>query len=317
LYQAAFAQNAPVDKELRNLLRRPSMNDALDHVVSVSAEYGRPISRKFLDKILDPRSNAQISGEALHVLKTSLDDYAKLPRNLKEVDRIALKGTIKKFENWRERVMPAYAKAQNEYRKQSLPIHRMEVAQNIRNKTYSSAGEVGGMPIENGSAFTDAMRNSGQLVDDITDGYYTSLRDLYTPSQVKALQNMNKDFGRTMVSKARAKGFNPGEFHDFAVDYPSGVSRLAGGIAQSITPPGVPGYQLGNLLAFQGLEGLGKKAKGQLAERLREPAEILKLLRSPTYKLFGEQTRDEIAKSRIPGLAGYLAGQEFNRYSDK
>jgi hypothetical protein len=300
-YDAVKAQSASVNPPLATLLQRPSMKEALDIGVKLSAELGQPISAATLDAVKNAKPGTQINGEGIHVLKIGLDEMLKDAKSpLTGKRRAAHIGTINDFKNWRETNIPDYNAAQTEYAKRMKPINKKAVGLAVRNATYPQLSNFGEVPMENKLAFAEAITKDN-LVKTATGMNSLPIEKVLARKDIKQLDNIAKNMSRSQKINFGAGGdFSPGHEGMFA--------RIVGGLGGGIGPGA---YQALSSAAEKALGSSNKVTKELLATTLLDPAKTRQLLLKEPWKNL--PYLDNRLANRMPGLLGQLFAQNITK----
>lgn len=183
-YREAFKQAAPEIPE--EFFDRPSVRAAAEVADSIAAERGRPAAPM----------------ERLHDIKVGLDTVLKNPseHNLPGLDE-ALKSTRKAFIDYLNTV-PEYAKARAEFAAQSVPINKMQVAQELQKAlTAPLTGET-----TRAGMFARAAEEAPKTIKRATgQTFFTKLEDVLAPEEMNVVNDIRDEFRRTQLAKDQAK----------------------------------------------------------------------------------------------------------------
>jgi hypothetical protein len=283
LYSAAKRQAVTVDDELRALLRRPSMQQALTKAEELAAETGAPIDPALRNAILSGDQPATISGEGLHWLKLGLDRVKKNPKEPLDAEMLrSIMDTSGKFEAWRERTIPDYAIAQKVYRKLSKPISRMEVGQELSKKVNSALSNHGEYTRETAETFARALDDLDAVAKRATGFKGAKANDILTAADKTALEKVAQELNRKAAADELGRGIGSNTFQNFAMN----------GIAESAGVPSVVSSLLQVAPVTRSLMNMGRSAGGaiyagpqkemqtMLADVLLDPKKTAQLMRS-------------------------------------
>ena len=181
-YTAAFSENVVPDAQLKEILNNRFAKTALKEATDIAQANG-----------------STSSTEVLHFVKLGLDkqlaksgDLALSKAEKKVVGKVK-DSTVK----WLENKNPAYEAARKEYQINSIPINRMQVGKEIKNKLINS------LETESPSTFATAIRDSHKLIKKATGSTrYSGLDDIFSPSEVKNLKVIASELG---IEKKAAK----------------------------------------------------------------------------------------------------------------
>lgn len=175
-YQAAGAQELPVDESFQMLLQRPSMQRVITRAQRLSDEEGAgPLF------IHDEEGNNQsLSGEAAHYIKQGLDDEIQLARdnNLGASEKRAIQGTQRQFLGWLDNQSEDYAGARGTYRELTQPIEAQRYLQGLN--VTDSQGNLNLSKLDTALKKTESLRQSPGLnqAKNLTDDQMFELYDL-------------------------------------------------------------------------------------------------------------------------------------------
>jgi hypothetical protein len=128
-YQAAGAQELPVDETLQSLMQRPAMQRSISRAQELSNEEGAgPLFTE--DEGGGPMS---LTGDAAHYIKMGLDDeIQRAPQNnLGAHAQRLIRQTKEQFLGWLDNQSPDYASARASYAEQTQPIEAQEYLQGL------------------------------------------------------------------------------------------------------------------------------------------------------------------------------------------
>jgi hypothetical protein len=218
LYEEAMQMSVPVDESLRELFKRPSMKNALSQAQTIAAEQGTPIPADLIKAIESGEVPAEISGQGLHWLKVGLDslrDEAKT--SLSKAQQNALKGTVNAFEDWRGQNIPKYAEAQEEFRRLSKPISRMDVGQSLYEKLAPALSDFGPVTRERAESFAGALRDADVTAQRATGFKGARFSDIMKPSDQDTYSAIASDLSRQAESSGAGRGIGSNTFQNLAM----------------------------------------------------------------------------------------------------
>ena len=271
LYEAAMQMSVPVNDELRKLLARPSMKNALAQAKQIAAEEGSPISREIEDAIMSGNVPAEISGQGLHWLKIGLDSLRDEARtSLSKSQQKAIKGTVDAFENWRATNIPEYAQAQQSFRELSKPIARQAVGQSLYEKLAPALAEFGPITREKAETFARALRDSDLTAQQATGFKGTKFADVMKPEDQALYEAIASDLTRQAESAGAGRGIGSNTFQNLA------MQNLA-------ERSGFPGTIIGKAMRFPLIDYAYTRAEQsmqkELADALLDPKKAAELLK--------------------------------------
>ena len=184
-YGAAFrSEQPPISPELLN---RPSMQVAVREAKNIAAETGETAT---------PMS-------ALHNVKLALDKIVSKPEDygLGGAQKAAIVKTRQQFIDELS-MNPDYARARAEFAAQSVPINKMQVAQEI----LKSATE----PLTEGATragtFARAVEEAPKTIKKATgQQFFTKLEDVLSPEEMEVVNSVRDEFRRTKLAEDQAK----------------------------------------------------------------------------------------------------------------
>ena len=183
-YKEAFRQAAPEIPE--SLLNRPSMQAAFRAADTIAAETG----------------GAATPMESLHNVKLALDKIVSKPGDfgLEGAEKAAIANTRRQFIDELSKV-PEYAKARAEFAAQSVPINRMQVAQELqRALTKPLTGEA-----TRAGMFAGAVEAAPRTIKRATgQQFFDRLEDILDPSEMKIVNEVRDEFRRNQLAKEQA-----------------------------------------------------------------------------------------------------------------
>lgn len=205
-YQAAGAQEIPVDEDLSMLLQRPSMQRVVARAQRLSDEEGAgPI---FIHD--EDGAPVSLSGDSAHYIKQGLDDEIQLARdnNLGASERRAITNTQNQFLGWLDNQSPEYAGARATYAEQTQPIEAQEYLQGLN--VTDANGNVTLPKIDSAIKKTEQLRTTPGLnaAKNLTDAQMSQLYALrdglrtaaagpdvsaFTPEQIQFVQRALDD----------------------------------------------------------------------------------------------------------------------------
>jgi hypothetical protein len=254
LYAQSGSTVVPSDTVLNELLKRPSMGQALGRAVNLSAEKGRPISiprdvpavpaTQVPSSILDAAGNpvmtqiparaaipAQYSGDLLQTIKMGLDDAIGSPmQGMQGAERNAALGTKGELLNWIGQKIPAHAAANQAYIDMSKPISQMDIGQTFYNRLFPAiTDQANGGFRTTANSYANALRQGDQIAQNETGFAGAKLANIMTPDQMGVLQGVGRD--ASVVAESQAAGAAAGS--------PTYQNMVMGNIADQI---GIPNW---------------------------------------------------------------------------
>lgn len=183
-YKEAFRQAAPEIPE--SLLNRPSVQAAFRAADTIAAETG----------------GAATPMESLHNVKLALDKIVSKPGDFgfEGVEKAAIADTRRQFIKELMKV-PEYAAARAKFAEQSVPINRMQVAQELqRAMTAPVTGEA-----TRAGMFAGAVEAAPRTIKRATgQQFFDRLEDILDPSEMKIVNEVRDEFRRNQLAKEQA-----------------------------------------------------------------------------------------------------------------
>lgn len=212
-YGAASTEVVQSDSVLKDLLRRPSMKSILSRAKDLAEEQGdkfaigkdvaeHAIASPILDRTGQPiqqiveQQSASYPVNSLHYMKMAMDDIIKNPERfgIGGSEARAITKTQGQFVDWLGEKSPAYQGARESFKKASVPVNQMELAQAIQERSINPLTSRL-MPNKYANALSDRTAQSTLGRDDAT------LASTFTPKQLKSLTSVKDDLSRAMVAQ--------------------------------------------------------------------------------------------------------------------
>jgi len=246
-YKEAFKQAAPEIPE--KLLDRPSIRKAYTIADELAAE----------------RGGASTPMQSLHDVKLALDKIISKPEDfgLGGAQKEALQSTRKEFIAQLEK-NEAYKKARADFAAQSVPINKMQIAQELQKSlTAPLTGET-----TRGAMFAKAVEETPRTIKRATgQEFYSKLEDILSPDEMKVVNNVRDEFRRTQLAKDQAK-----------LAKASGEDLLS---SQYKVPNWLnPIWTFANTIVKRSLGKIDEKLAIQIGMEMLDPAEMQKALKA-------------------------------------
>lgn len=260
LYQKAFQHKIQLDPDIASILDNDYGRKAIREAVRVAEAKGVP------------RTN---NSEILHYVKLGLDKELSKTGDLalSKAERGAVADIKSKMVNWLENKNPFYKDARIQYQTDSLPIDRMMIARELKNKLVNSLDQ------DSPSAYANALRDSHKIIKKTGgDPRFTSLEDIFSPEEVGRMRSiadeLATDAKASKMASASASAFKDlkGEIE---VQLPHILERnivVTNAILKRIGMDKTPEYQkmLANLVAnpeefIRAYGGSGSNEKTKIA----------------------------------------------------
>lgn len=219
-YGHAFKQIMQETPELTDIMNRPSMEKAFGRAAKIAEERAVPFQigkttpetiseSKILDEFgrpvqkVTPAEIAKYPVRSLHYVKMALDDMIRDPESfgIGATEVAAVRDTRKEFVRELEK-NEAYAKARADYASQSVPISKMQVAQELKKSlTSPTTGET-----TRGAMFARAVEEAPKTIKRSTgQPYYGKLEDIFDPEEMQIVNDVKDEFRRTQLAKDQAR----------------------------------------------------------------------------------------------------------------
>jgi len=254
LYNAAAAQEVPVDKALSDLLGRPSVQKAFARAEKIAQEEGRAFgfapSKRVPDSAILDASGApmtagyeipgKVSGQTLQDLKMGMDALLKDPTSGiagKEADLVA--ATRGQLMNWMEGRIGGLKDARTTYRDLSKPINQMDIGKNLLDKLEPALNDYGGLAKETGAKYALGLRNADQTARQATGFKGAGMADIMEPQQMQVLEGIAGDLARKANAQELGKTAGSNTFQNFAMDNIASQSGSPGVVGGILNAPGV------------------------------------------------------------------------------
>jgi hypothetical protein len=249
-YAAAFKQAAPDISD--KFLERPAMKAAYKAADDIAAEYGGGASPM----------------EKMHYVKLALDKIVSNPDDfgLGGAQKAAIQNTRKEFISKLEK-NDAYSKARLEYAAQSVPINKMQIAQELQKSlTAPLTGET-----TRGAMFAKAAEEAPKTIKRATgQEFYTKLEDVLSPDEMKVVESVRDEFRRTQLAKDQAK-LAKSSVEDLASSQIGPITHL--NLLNRV-------WTIANTIIKRSLGKIDQKLATQIGMEMLDPAEMQKALQA-------------------------------------
>jgi hypothetical protein len=255
LYDAAKAQTVEIDPALAELLKRPSVQQAIGRAQRIAQEEGRTFGLTQATKAgevaaVDAAGNpvlqqvaaqpGKVTGQTLQDLKMAMDALLSDPMGGiagKEADLV--KQTRGQLMNWMEQRIPDLKQARTTYADMSKPIGQMDVGQELLKAIEPALNDFGGLARETGNKYATALRNADQTAVKATKFKGTGMRDLMTPDQMGSLESVASDLARKANAQDLGRGAGSDTFQKLALSNIAERSGAPGVVGTALDLPGV------------------------------------------------------------------------------
>jgi hypothetical protein len=247
-YAEAFKQAAPDIPE--DLLSRPSMKTAF----------------KVADDLAAERGGAGTDMQKLHDVKLALDQIVSKPEDygLAGAQKAAIQSTRKDFIAELEK-NAAYKKARADFAAQSVPINKMQVAQELEKAlTAPLTGEA-----TRAGMFARAAEEAPKTIKRATgQEFFTKLEDVLSPDEIKIVDDIRDEFRRTQLAKDQAK-LAKASAEDLASAQVGPISHL--NLLNRV-------WTIANTITRRSLGKIDERLATQIGMEMLDPAEMKKAL---------------------------------------
>lgn len=236
LYDAAKAQTVDVDAALSELLKRPSVQQALARAQKIAQEEGRPFG---LTAGTDTQTG-KITGQTLQDLKMGMDALLADPtQGIAKHEADLIKATRGQLMNWMEGRIGGLKTARTTYADMSKPIGQMDVGQQLLKDIEPALANYGALGKETSAKYATALRNADQTAVKATKFKGTGMRDLMTPDQMGAIEGVAKDLARKANAQDLGRGVGSDTFQKLALSNIAERSGAPGVVGTALDLPGV------------------------------------------------------------------------------
>jgi hypothetical protein len=217
------------------------------------------------DELAKERGGTSTPMQAMHDVKLALDKIVSQPGDfgLEGAQKSALQATRKEFISELEKV-PEYNTARKQYAAQSVPINKMQIAQELQKSlTAPLTGET-----TRGAMFAKAAEEAPKTIKRATgQEFYSKLEDILSPNEMKIVNDVRDEFRRTQLSKDQAK-----------LAKASGEDLLS---SQYKVPNWLnPIWTFANTIVKRSLGKIDEKLAIQIGMEVLEPAQMQKALKA-------------------------------------
>jgi len=305
-YGRAFKQVMQETPELTDIMNRPSMEKAFGRAAQIAEERAKPFQigkttpetiseSKILDEFgrpvqkVTPAEIAKYPVQSLHYVKMALDDMIRDPKDfgIGATEVAAIRDTRKAFISELEK-NPAYARARSEYAAQSVPINKMQVAQELQKSlTAPLTGEA-----TRAGMFARAAEEAPKTIKRATgQEFFTKLEDVLSPEEMGVVNDVRDEFRRTQLAKDQAK-LAKASAEDLASAQVGPISHL--NLLNRV-------WTIANTIVRRSLGKIDEKIATQIGMEMLDPAEMRKALQAAEkYNARTEELRRGVSGRRAP-----------------
>jgi len=281
------------------LLSRPSIQQSVATARNLAAEEGISIA--------EPGSV-----QGLHYMKQALDDAAAMAQRSGDANRARLVAqTSRDLSSVLDEIAPTYQAARAEFRRNSVPLNRQDVAARLADRAGSALRDFDGNPRLRANQFAGMLNDEARLIEQATGfgGAGNALDDLLTPTQSGRIRAVRDEL-ETLANLDRAAS-GPGSHTAQMLASQNMLRQVAG-------PLGLPESFAESVLAQTAMRPLQWAYKAaeprvgaRVAEAMLDPETAAMLVRSARgFDARRAPTQlDLLLQRSAPGAAGYLSGQ--------
>jgi hypothetical protein len=253
-YQAAYQQAVKADPELALLAKNPFFKDAVPDAIKLAEANG-----------INPKTDMT---KFLHYVKISMDDTLDRTtgdKALGESQRRTAQMVKERLVDWIAKKNPAYDKARDTFAKDSVPINQMEVGQFLEGKLTPAVDTAK----QRASVYSDALREAPRTLKRAT-GFkgHDELSDVLTKPQENVVRGVASDLSRHAQHEQLAS---------------AGRQRASDIISETLPAAPASGmfsptYSVIRAVLNNLTGKASSKALDVLAERMKDPAELAKVM---------------------------------------
>ena len=265
LFQAIENHPVKVDATLEGLLNRPSMDIAFKRAEDIAGEYGAPFT---------PKDSPIQSVNTLHTVKMALDDMVQTPERfgIGAAQQGAIKGTRTQLTRWLSDNAPGYSNARQVFADMSRPVNQAEILTNLSSTLNPALSDFGASANQRAAAYAQAVRNAPQTIKKATgEQRYQDLSKILTPEQQAGVQQVGEALG------------NRARYETLAQAGKAQASKILGVTEKPHLPlPHIleRSVVIANTLINRLQGKVNEQMLQELATRLRDPREVVNLLRT-------------------------------------
>lgn len=284
-YNRAFKQVMIETPELTSIMDRPSMEKAFGRAAQIAEERGQAFQigktkpaeiteSKILDEFgrpvqkVTPAEIAKYPVQSLHYVKMALDDMVRSPKDfgIGAAEVSAIRDTRKEFISQLEN-NANYSKARAAYAAQSVPINKMQIAQELQKSlTAPLTGET-----TRGAMFAKAAEEAPKTIKRATgQEFYSKLEDVLSPDEMKVVNDVRDEFRRTQLAKDQAK-LAKSSVEDLASTQLGPITHL--NLLNRV-------WTIANTVIKRSLGKIDQKLATQIGMEMLDPAEMQKALKA-------------------------------------
>lgn len=285
--------------QIESLMQRPSMQQAQAVARRLAAEEGINLTDTG-------------SAQGLQYMKQAIDDMIGRLRPEQRNELRLLTQTSSDLKSVLDELVPAIRQADAEFRFNSIPVNRGEIADRLINTTRAAQRDLAGNRPVQANAFANALNDEGRLINQATGRTGNSLEGIMTPTQMARI-NAVRDELETAANLSRAAN-GPGSQTAKMLASQNLMRRIAG-------PLGMPESWLGSAISNQVMRGpqffmnaAEERIQQSIAQGLLNPAEGRRLLEiAMRIDTAAPSEIGLLTRALGPGLLGYAGAQAANQ----
>lgn len=258
LYQEAYQTTVSKTPELKALLNRPSMKQALNRAQELADELGQTFNPE------------KMTGRDAHYLKMALDDLSNASpmSGIGGNELRAIQGTRAAYLQELEKQIPAYGQARQSYAELSKPLNQADLIKEIGDKATNFRGTI--TPAALARALQDKTAQS------VTGQKNATLQSVLTKDQIDSLNNVLSDVMRADFAQTAGRGVGSDTVQKLAysnIINKTGIPSMLGGSA-------IAG--VGGRIADTAYKRANEELRQKLAQALQDPKETARLIEKAT-----------------------------------
>lgn len=285
-----LAMNPQLEGQMAELMKRPSIQSAVQQARKLAAEKGIDITGQ----------EGSVAG--LHYTKKALDGMiGEAKRAGNDTMAGALMDTQRDLLGFMRNASPGYGEALDTYRAMSRPINQMDVGQTLRDRAIPALAEMsdGSLARVNASSYANALRNADATAAKATGLRGAKMENVLDPDQLRAVNAVGEDMARyaTAQELARVPGSPTAQY--------LGAQNV---IRQFLGPLGIPQSAADSMIGrvSAGLLDLPfrltqSQTEQLLARALTEPGVAAKIMSTTDPKTIAEMLQPFAAQLAIQG----------------
>lgn len=261
LYEAARASAAPVNTQpiiakIDDLLKKNPGNREL--VIELQNVRNGLVKTESI-----PRTNAQEVSSVLDGMKAAIS----------KKDNAFIKGHLIGLKNSLAAAIPGYENAQRVFTEKSAPINQMQIGQELEKKLVPALADFEASPAQKASTYANALREGANTVKRATgEPRYEELSQILSPQQMDAVNSVASDLARKARYDQLARQGGEATRKVLGQEFPR--APMSGYLERTVTVMRA---------IFNQLEGKGgERTLDYLAEKMRDPREMARIMRAAT-----------------------------------